>query len=404
MNDIDPEHEFAGDPFFEIIHDCEWNAILGRQGHEENYLDGYIDAAIELADAIVEKRLYDKRDTLILSILYNARHATELNIKFAYDNLISVGVIKDDGHRLDHNIFAYWQHLRDSHVGDVELRRIIEALAVFVQSLAQIDADGQELRYHRNRNNDLSLAKFAIVNVKLVQKNLRELQALLADLKYRILSFVEEHASGTFTAACSRRDLKEIAGLLLPRNRWSDPTFDDVRLSIRKRFALSSNELSRACKKIEGTRELAALIGIEWPLVYLNDSDVVWVIEQWRRVHPKRDRGETDIGLDYSDILRFEGGGQERGKLYHDVVDAVDTRLDRGKLADLEVMFYCERDSHFSEHYEEMVVAKLKEHATADDSKAEIRHLLEKTSLLQHVQGSAMRLGRIALAKALRDM
>ncbi|MEH7901753.1 hypothetical protein V7794_10625 [Rhizobium laguerreae] len=403
MSDIDPEHEFKGDPFFEIIHDWEWNATLGRQGHEENYLDGYIEAAIELADAILEKRLHGKRDTLILPILYNARHATELTIKFAYDKLISAGAIKDDGHRLDHNISAYWQHLRDSNIGDSGLRRIVEALEVFVQSLARIDADGQELRYHRNRDNDLSLEKFAIVNIRLVRKSLCELQALLSDLKYRTLEFVEERAIGTFTATCSRRDLMAIAGALLPRDRWTDPTFDDVRAAIRGRFGLSSNELSKACKEIQRTRELAALIGIETALLYLADDDVIWVIEQWRKLHPKRSQDDTDIGLDYFDMSRFEKM-LEQGKLDREVIDAVNERLDSGKLADLEVMFYRERDRIPSEYYEEMVAAKLSEHAAANDSKAEIRHLLEKTNLLQNMRGSAKRLGRIALAAKLQDV
>lgn len=403
MSETDHEHGFRGDPFFEIIHHGEWNATLGCQGHEENYLDGYIEAAVELADAIVDKRLYSKRDTLILPILYNARHATELNIKFAYDKLITADAIRDDGRGLDHNISAYWQHLRDSNIGDIELRRILAALEVFVLSLARIDADGQELRYHRNRDNDLSLEKFTIVNVRLVQANLRELQKLLADLKYRTLSFVDERATGTFTEACSRRDLFAIAEMLLPRDQWAELAFDEVRVKIRERFRLSSNELSKACKEIERARELAALIGIQNPLLHLTDDDVVWVIEQWRRLHPKQPPDDTDTGLDYFDASRIEGI-EEWGKLYREIINTVDERLDSDKLADLEVMFYRERDRIYSEYYEEMVADKLKEHLAANDSKAEIRHLLEKTSLLQHVRGSAMRLGRIALAKALQDV
>jgi len=75
MAETDP---YEHDPFFKKIHDADWNACIGRQGHEENYLDGYIEAAIELADAIIEKKMFAKRDTLVLPILYNARHATHL--------------------------------------------------------------------------------------------------------------------------------------------------------------------------------------------------------------------------------------------------------------------------------------------------------------------------------------
>lgn len=44
-----------------IIHDGEWNATIDRQGDEENYLYGYIEATIKLANSIVEKRLDGKR-------------------------------------------------------------------------------------------------------------------------------------------------------------------------------------------------------------------------------------------------------------------------------------------------------------------------------------------------------
>jgi len=403
MTEVEKDEDFKGDPFFEVVHDGEWNAVLGRQGHEENYLDGYIEAAIELADAIVEKRLYDKRDTLILPILYNARHATELNIKFAYQKLIAISAIKDDGRGLDHNIAAYWQHLHDSKIGDAELRRIVEGLEPFVRSVERIDTDGQELRYHLTRDNNRSLEKFAIVNVRLVQYNLRKLQELLSGLKYRTLSFVDERATGSYTEECSRRDLVEIAKMLLPRDQWTEPKFDDVRTAIRERYGLSARKLSQACKKIEETRELAALIGVERPLLHLSDADVVWIIEQWRRLHPVRQKSDDDLGTDYFDVVRLEGM-QERIQLYREIIEQVNERLDAGKLADLEVMFYLARDRYFSEYYEQEVAAKLKEHAAAGDPEAEIRHLLEKTSLLQHVRDSAKRLGRIKLANLLSDM
>lgn len=63
MSDIDHDEDFKGDPFFEIIHDSEWEATIDRQGDEENYLGVYIETAIELADSNVEKRLYIKCDT-----------------------------------------------------------------------------------------------------------------------------------------------------------------------------------------------------------------------------------------------------------------------------------------------------------------------------------------------------
>ena len=39
------------DPFFELIHNGEWNACVGIQGSDENYVDGYMEAARELVVA-----------------------------------------------------------------------------------------------------------------------------------------------------------------------------------------------------------------------------------------------------------------------------------------------------------------------------------------------------------------
>ena len=80
--------------------DATWNACIGIQGYEENYLDGYIEAAIELADAIIEKELYGKHDTLVLPILYNARHSVELTLKFSTDRLIQSCVVRGEGRKL----------------------------------------------------------------------------------------------------------------------------------------------------------------------------------------------------------------------------------------------------------------------------------------------------------------
>lgn len=86
-----------------------------------------------------------------------------------------------------------------------------------------------------------------------MRQSLREILVLLSGLKYRTLDFVDERATGTFTATCSRRDLIAIAQLLLSRDQWADPAFDDVRKAIRERIRLSSNELSKVCQEIQRT-------------------------------------------------------------------------------------------------------------------------------------------------------
>ena len=46
-----------------------------------------------MASAVIDKQQYGKRDTLAMPILYNARHAVELSLKFAIGRLCETGMI-----------------------------------------------------------------------------------------------------------------------------------------------------------------------------------------------------------------------------------------------------------------------------------------------------------------------
>lgn len=399
MTEPDP---YADDPFFRRVFDGDWNACIGRQGHEENYLDGYIEAAIELVDAIIDKKLFAKRDTLVLPILYNARHAIELALKFTTDRLLEGNLLKNDGIRRDHDIRAYWERLHGAGVGDEKLRAVIAGLKPFVESVSRIDADGQELRYHRNRDNDPSLSEYSTANLKLIQHSLRELEKLLRDLKYRSVEFVDEWRAGACTTRCSRRDLFEIARTMPLRKDWSTQVFDDLKEKVKARFQLSSRQFSNALNTIQGNREMAATVGIENDLLHLTDDDVMWVVEQWRCIHPVRDETENGSkGLDYFDASRFEGM-KERSALYAQVIEVVKNRLSADAIADLEAIFYVEQNRIFTEYYPRRVDQARKEHTAANDPEQEIRHLIEKTNLLQCLQRGAAKLGRPALAERLK--
>jgi len=150
------------DPFFEVIYEGSWNACIGAQGCEQNYVDGYLEAALELITAVLDKKLYSSRDTLAMPILYNARHALELSLKSAIDRLHTTGAIANR-HIPNHDILSHWTHLRDASVGDTALRQIILDLQLYVVSLAKIDDDGQELRYSTNRDGQQSLGNLGLI-------------------------------------------------------------------------------------------------------------------------------------------------------------------------------------------------------------------------------------------------
>jgi hypothetical protein len=113
---VDPD-QLKDDPFFRLPAGSDWNACIGKQGAEENYLDGYIEAAMELVTTIIDKKMLLKRDTVVLPILYNARHAIELVLKFAVNRLAAMGVLSLP-ERPDHDIQSYFNLLEQADLGD----------------------------------------------------------------------------------------------------------------------------------------------------------------------------------------------------------------------------------------------------------------------------------------------
>jgi hypothetical protein len=389
---------YADDPFFKRKHDTDWNACIGKQGNEENYLDGYIEAAMELADAVIDKKLFAKRDTLVLPILYNARHAIELALKFTEDRLVVAGVLPATGRR-NHNIKTHWDRLNAAAVGDEKIRQTIRALKPYVDSLSRIDSDGQELRYHLNRSDDLSLSSYSLANLQVIRESLSKLSEIISVIKYRTMSFIDERYTGSFTSRCSRRDLLVIAQLMPRRDFWTEPLFDQQKALVKARYNLSNRQFSKALDVVQGNREMKAIVGIESDLLHISNDEIVWVIEQWKRLHPPRDKGDTP-GTDYFEAVRFERMKEDRTARI-EVFDEIEWRLNAAKLAEVEAIYYLGRDRLFPEHYEWRVDLAKKEHAAANDPKAEIAHLMLKTNFLTCVRSAAAKIGRLSLVERL---
>jgi hypothetical protein len=390
--DDDP---IAEDPFFQLPDDSNWNACIGRQGNEENYIDGYIEGARELAGSVIEKKMYSKRDTLVLPILYNARHAVELVQKFAISRLFAVSVLKHSAPK-NHDILSHWRLLSDANLGDEELRGCITALDPFVKSLARVDDDGQALRYHLNREEETSLATYSLANLEIIRDGLAALSKQILGLKHRTLDYIDERRTGSYTSRLSRRDLLCIAKTMPPLIHWKDDIFDERKQIIQTRFGLSNTEFSKALNVIKINREMKALVGGETSLNFLPDDLLVWVIQQWRRQHP---HGESD---DDSAIVKMDKRTLEAvikyARMTGEVVTALEKRLTNEQIAELQTLFYLGRDGWFPEFYDEEVETTIEQHVIENDPHRQIRHLIEKTNFLEEITLALPRLGRPSLA------
>lgn len=389
------------DPFFEPIYDGQWNACVGVQGNEQNYVDGYIEAALELASAVLDKKLFGSRDTLALPILYNGRHALELALKFAINRLQEIGAISAR-HVPNHDILSHWTHLRDAGVGDVALRRLIAELEPFVVSLAKIDDDGQELRYATNQDGKKSLDRIAVVNLPHIRSSLLTMSDVLTQLKYRIFDLADERGAGTYTKDCSREDLQVIAGMLGDHATWIEDSFNEKKAAVREKFGLSSGKFSDAVSQIRRSRSLATLVGLETPLTYLSDDKAMFALRRWADAYPPQADDPQNLGVDYfeRDWAKIE----EHRRVTHELIEAIIASLTDEEVADLKVLFYVGRGREFGEHYEMMLADTLAEHRVAQSRREGVYNIMIKTSLLENVILGAAAVGRPTLAAQLRTI
>jgi 5S rRNA maturation endonuclease (ribonuclease M5) len=397
-----PPDRYAGDPFFKRHPNSTWNACIGVQGDEEYYLDGYIEAAIELAAAVIDKGMFGKRDTLVLPILYNARHAVELVLKLTTVRLVDAGLIPPIG-RPNHDINGYWERLSVAAVGDEKLNKQILALKPFVDSLSRIDNDGQELRYHLNRFDDPSLEDYSLANLEVIRASLSELSKIISILKNRVICFTDERRSGLFTRRCSRRDLLTIAQIIPRRESWNNALFDNQKAVVKARFNLTNGEFSKALNAIQASRETKAIIGVETDLLHISDDEIVWFIEQWRRIHPPRGEAGHAFSSEAYDEAWLEDMKKKTATL-NEIFSEIEVRINGDKLAEVEAMFYLGRDGLFPEYYEAFVEKKKREHAVENDAKSEVAHLMGKTNFLHSVHIAARKLGRLSLATRLATL
>lgn len=393
------------DPFFATDHNGEWNACVGIQGGAENYVDGYLEAALELASAVIDKRLMASRDTLVMPILYNCRHGLELSLKYAIARLHEIGMLTK-GHPANHDIESHWQHLKSAAVGSVDalgdaaLKLLVAELEPYVKSLAAIDDDGQELRYAENREGQTSLSGIAIVNLLHIRSSIELLNSLLNSLKLRVLEIEEERYTGAHTANCSRKDLEEITKIMGDYSTWKDESFLEKKALVRTKFGLSSGKFSDAIDVIRKSRTLAALVGLETNLKHIHDEKIIKVMKLWIEANPPGDSVDG-LGFDYfkRDWSKFMECADRAKQL--DV--AVLGMLSLEEFADLETLYYLGRNRMYGEHYDTLL-AKAITTCRKELTWQNVHHLMSKTNLLDAVSDGAVRAGRPSLAQKLRQL
>ena len=382
-------HDLAKDPFFRLTDDSEWNACIGPQGHEENYVDGYMEAALYLSEVVIEKELHVSRDTLVLPILYNARHAIELALKYVSKQLHDEGVLLDPP-RANHKIREHLEKLVVAKFGDRQLRELLARLSPFVLSLAEIDDDGQQLRYAIDQAGQSSLEDRSLANLQVIHSSLRELSEVLKLLKRRTRAFCEEHRTGTFTAQCSRFDLMEMTRslALVPDRRGDD--YAKLRSAFKANYGLGNQTIENAIAVIEANREMGSLLGHSFALKYLSEEKVRFAVAIWEKQHPPRRNGgpESEVLTARQVMARVRSAPSS-----HVSGRALIAGLTPDELADLNTLFYLSRDRYFAESYDGLLEHTRREYLVLADHISKAAHLMSKTNFLREVCRALRMLG-----------
>ncbi|MCP9759184.1 hypothetical protein EGI20_07655 [Aquitalea sp. S1-19] len=394
-----PFEHLADDPFFRWSEDSEWNACIGPQGHEENYIDGYMEAATLLANSVVEQKLYISRDTLVLPILYNARHAIELTLKFVVARLHAENLYSLK--KTNHNISDYLTELQRENLGDWEMRSLLESLSPYVSSLSAIDNDGQQLRFAKDKSGIASLSERPLANFEVIRSSLAELGDVLRKIKSRVQDFCEESRTGTFTKSCSRSDLKFIASEMAPYPTLGSPDFLEAKERVKLRFSFGNRPFQEAYDDIIRSREFGAYLGQTFELNCLSDKHAKFFVSGWAKLHPPRPEGESGCRIVRSSELREIMMASPSSR---PVASELTTTLSIDDLADVETIYYLGRDNIFPEFYEAHFATTKKEYQVASDLIGKVQHVLSKTNFLNYFSRGVRRLGRPELADELIAM
>lgn len=351
-------------------------------------------------------------DEMVYPVCFNMRHSVELRLKGAIEELVIIEKYRGRDLQFDlagsHDIGIIWNFFAET-ARDVDDRYepILCGLDRGIADIAEIDATGQTFRYPSNTDSQKHLVDVAIINFEILKARFAELESALDHL-HRLNRYLrEEYGWGSFTKRLSRKNLFEIASILPLKSNWSNGSFDDAKIIIKKTFGIGSRELSESIDRIKAHFELAPEIGVHIPLRGIEESDLKDFFCFWFKKHnipsDKVPLVVTASALSLGDIREeFEKNSEIRAEVW----GAVKQDLTPEKLAGLSALFYFARDLNFSECYASIYDMDLQEAQaafanSADSVKKLYFHIFDKTNAIYNILRSLYFLRKTELADRL---
>lgn len=389
------------------------NACVGNNGSPGywEYSKGFSSAANLLIDTVLRDQARTLSvDEFVYPVCFNMRHSVELRLKAAITDLMTISDIKGEKIFFDyagsHDINLIWEFFKyQSEAIDKRYRIVNEEIYSTIGDIAEVDATGQTFRYPVSAESQKHLTEVSLINFINLKHKFNELEKNLDTLHKLNIFLIDEYSLKTFTKNLSRKKLFDIAKSLPPKKEWSEDHFDVIRNDIKRKYEISSNELSKAINLIKENYEFSHIIDIQPALAGITHEGVINFLDNWARLHEiHSDTDEITIegnGLEFNDLMKsLSRDALIRKEIWKEESQVITPEA----LAGISALYYFARDLDFSERYVQIYIFRIKE-AKCDfdvgDDKVYISytHILDKTNAMYNILRSLFFIKHIELAE-----
>lgn len=289
-----------------------YNACVGKNGYNEMdaYECGY-DFAIK---RLLRSATRDFDERLIYPIVFLARHRTELFLKNNIEIVSECKFIKENFLKLQkkdtsYNRLVLLNKLKESYYNnpqsksietthslekllsklerlcdtDKRFEKYFNPVKPFIADYFDVDATGQAFRYpydtkHRHHLDDTLYH----INLLTFKKNYLQMTKKMERMNFIFLLILNEYELGTFTSFCSRAEIEAISKELPIYSEWQNASFAKLKTKLKKKYGLSSNQLSKIINIIKEHKEFSVMIDCLNPVKEINTKDVLFLLQCYK--------------------------------------------------------------------------------------------------------------------------
>lgn len=379
------------------------NACVGNNGNPSyvEYSKGFSQAANVLIDLVLSNR-GDKYlvDDFIYPVCFNMRHSIELRLKGAIEELINISKIQKRNLQFDlsgsHDIGNIWKFFKDeSEKLDYRYVDINKTLELTILDVADIDSTGQTFRYPVDTESKKHLTDVSTINFLLLKIKFNELEENLDKLHFLNTYLLDEYNLETFTTKMSRVKLFYLANDLPDKSKWQAEDFGEVKVNLRNKYSLSSNDLTKSINLILNHYEMAPMIGEIIALKSLGFDELCLLLDEWIKINPSiktrhlnEEKFESVDLFNIDELANIFEDARQRWVAKEDMWEKLSSIITPQILAGFKALFYFARDKRFSEYYVFQYECELKEASFDFNNKEKFKnsffHLYDKTNLIDN--------------------